>query len=285
MSFKFGNFQVLDLSQKSLEPWFFCWRPTRFERRKGIFHMNGSMIRKSSTTLNLHLTKLSLANWVTIIPLIKTLQTFKSLTDGGLTSKEALSKMKMEQPSGNGQGNYEYLTSEWQQEKMCTFKDFLRWCNKKDVVSTLEAMQKMVDFYHNIGIDVVKLGCNLPNPANICLHQSNTAKFYPFTGNNKDFWRKFVKTWLVDNPLFLHGRLLWVRLLFGIRQTCAKVLSEFILVNFILSLCVNVSSNANWSVHNMRDRFRAGKYKPRQKKTRSFEDMVMSYFQRVRTTV
>ena len=31
---------------------------------------------------------------------------------------------------------------------MCTFKDFLRWYNNKDVVTTLEAMQKMLAFYH-----------------------------------------------------------------------------------------------------------------------------------------
>ena len=29
---------------------------------------------------------------------------------------------------------------------MCTFKDFLRWYNNKDVVPTLEAMQKCLPF-------------------------------------------------------------------------------------------------------------------------------------------
>ena len=41
---------------------------------------------------------------------------------------------------------------------MRTFKDFLGWYNKKDVVPTLEAMQKMVDFYHNKGIDTLRFG-------------------------------------------------------------------------------------------------------------------------------
>ncbi len=43
------------------------------------------------------------------------------------------------------------------------FRDFLRWYNDKDVVPTLEAMTKMMDFYHAKGIDMLKLGCTLPN--------------------------------------------------------------------------------------------------------------------------
>ena len=50
---------------------------------------------------------------------------------------------------------------------MSSFKDFLRWYNNKDVVPTLEAMQKMIAFYHDKDIDMLKLGCTLPNLANI----------------------------------------------------------------------------------------------------------------------
>ena len=37
-------------------------------------------------------------------------------------------------------------------------------------------MQKKVEFYHNKGIDKIKLGCPLPNLAYICLHSSTTEK-------------------------------------------------------------------------------------------------------------
>ena len=69
---------------------------------------------------------------------------------------------------------------------MQSFKDFLRWYNNKDVVPTLEAMQKMVDFDHNNGNNMLKLGCTLPKLANICLHRSTKAKFYPFTESDGD---------------------------------------------------------------------------------------------------
>ena len=82
---------------------------------------------------------------------------------------------------------------------MCTFKDFLRWYNNKDVVPTLEAVQKMLAFYHNKGIDMLKLGCKLPNLANICLHKSTSAKFQPFTETDKDLLQKIRKD-MVGGP-------------------------------------------------------------------------------------
>ena len=69
---------------------------------------------------------------------------------------------------------------------MSSYKDFLNWYNKKDVVSTLEARQKMIDFYHNINIDMLKLGFTLPNLANFSLHKSTDAEFYPFTEGVED---------------------------------------------------------------------------------------------------
>ena len=76
----------------------------------------------------------------------------------------------MKQPSATGQ-NYQYLTCVWHQENMRTYKDSLRWYNNKDVVPTPEVMQMLVDFDHNRGIDMLKLGCSLPNIGNVCLHK------------------------------------------------------------------------------------------------------------------
>ena len=121
---------------------------------------------------------------------------------------------------------------------MCTFRNFLRWYKIKDVVPTLEALQKMIDFYNEKGIDMLKLGYTLPNLANNCFHKSTTAMFYPLTESDKDLLEKIVNTWLVDHPWFFQAKLLWTRLLLGIQQTCAKVLSELMLVSFIFSLCV-----------------------------------------------
>ena len=59
---------------------------------------------------------------------------------------------------------------------MTTFIDFLRWYKNMDVIPTLEAMQKMIEVSQVKGIDVLKLGCILPNLAIVCLQWLENAK-------------------------------------------------------------------------------------------------------------
>ena len=73
---------------------------------------------------------------------------------------------------------------------MTTFKVFLQCYNNKDVVTTLEAMQKKIQFYHQKEIDLLKLGYTLPNLANNCLHKSTNEKFYPFCKSDRDLCEK-----------------------------------------------------------------------------------------------
>ena len=85
------------------------------------------------------------------------------------------------------------------------FSDFLKWYNKKDVVPTLEAMQKMIEFYHNKGIDMLKLGYTPRNLANICLHKSIDSKFHPFTESDKDLLEK-IREDMVGAPSIVFTR-------------------------------------------------------------------------------
>ena len=62
-----------------------------------------------------------------------------------------------------GVKNYLYLQNVWETTNMQCFSDFLKWYNNKDVVPALEAMQKMIEFYHNKGIDELKIECTLPS--------------------------------------------------------------------------------------------------------------------------
>ena len=115
---------------------------------------------------------------------------YQKLLICGLKTEEALSKMKLSKPPPSGEENYQYLLVIRNHENMCTFEDFLRWYNNKDVVLILEAMQKMLAFYHKKEIDMLRLWCALPSSVNICLHKSTSAKFYPFTETNKDLLQK-----------------------------------------------------------------------------------------------
>ena len=80
------------------------------------------------------------------------------------------------------------------------------WYTNKDVVPTLEAMRKMTEFYHQKEIDVSKLGCTLPNLANLGLHKSLDSKFSPFTESDKDFLLEKIRENIVGGPSILFTR-------------------------------------------------------------------------------
>ena len=110
---------------------------------------------------------------------------YVNLLKSGLTTEQAVVKLKPSKPPLTGIENYHYLQQVWKQEQTSSFKDFLRWYNNKDGVPTLKAMQKMIASYHDKDIDMLKLGCTLPNLANIWLHKPSDAKFYLFTEGDK----------------------------------------------------------------------------------------------------
>ena len=97
------------------------------------------------------------------------------------------------------------LQSVWENQNMQQFSDYLKWYNNKDVVPTLEAMQIMIEFYHNKGIDMLKLGCTLPNLAKNCLHKTTDSKFYPFTESDKDLLEK-IRDDTVGGPSIVFTR-------------------------------------------------------------------------------
>ena len=63
----------------------------------------------------------------------------------------------------------------------------------------------MIAFYHHKDIDMLKLGCTLPNLANICLYKSTDAKFYPFTEGDKDLLEK-IREEVVGGPSIVFTR-------------------------------------------------------------------------------
>ena len=67
--------------------------------------------------------------------------------------------------------------------------------SRANIVSYAETSQVL----SQLGIDMVKLGCTLPNLANICLHNSNCANFYPLTESDKDLLSK-VRENMVGRP-------------------------------------------------------------------------------------
>ena len=63
-------------------------------------------------------------------------------------------------------------------------------------------MQKMIEPYHYKVIGMLKLGCTLPNLANICLHNH---KFYPFFEGDKDLCEK-IREDMTGDPSIVFTR-------------------------------------------------------------------------------
>ena len=115
---------------------------------------------------------------------------YEKLRKSGLDEKQALKKLQVRTVAPSRLDNYNYLRETWKKNGITVFKDFLQWYNKEDVVPTMGAMQKLIQFYHNKGIDMLKLGCTLKNLANICLPKSTNYKFFPFCESNKNLYEK-----------------------------------------------------------------------------------------------
>ena len=96
-------------------------------------------------------------------PLDQDFLDYERLRKSGFDEQQALKELQIKTVPPIGLDNYNYLQETWKKNRMTVFKDFLKSYNNKDVVPTLEAMQKMIQFYHNKGIDMLKLGYTLPN--------------------------------------------------------------------------------------------------------------------------
>ena len=80
---------------------------------------------------------------------------------------------------------------------MQPFTDFSKRFYNQDVVRTLEAMQKRINFYHNKSIDMLKLGFTLPNLASFSWHKSTDLTFYPSAKTNKELPEKIREDMVV----------------------------------------------------------------------------------------
>ena len=282
VSFKFGDIQLLDIMNflggaTSLD---FFLKAYKTKETKGFFpyewfHCPEKMNNKELPPYESFFSVLRNIN-----PLEKDYNDFQNLVNSGLTTKQAVIKLRVDNIPLTGVENHSYLQNVWENNNMQYFSDFLKWYNNKDVVPTLEAMQKMIEFYHNKGIDKLKLGCTLPNLANICLHKSTDSKFYPFTQSDKDFLEK-IREDMVGGPSIVSTREAVVGETF-IRKSsnlCKSMVGIGASQLYPYSMCQPMPTGlyTQWEYDSETRRFTA-----RQNKSRSFENMVLSYFQQSR---
>ena len=91
-------------------------------------------------------------------PLEKGYNDFENLTTSGLSTEQAVCKLRRETIPLAGEENYAYLWSIWVSEGMVSFTYFLKWYKNKKVVPNLETMQKRVEIYNQTEIVMLELG-------------------------------------------------------------------------------------------------------------------------------
>ena len=130
------------------------------------------------------------------------------------------------------------------------------------------------------GITKKMLFCTLPNLANICLHKSTDSKFYPFTESDKYLLEK-IREDMVGGPSIVFTRRAVVDETF-IRKSsnlCKSIVGIDASQLYPYSMCQPMPTglHTRWEYDSETKRFTA-----RQNKSRSLENMVMSYFQQSR---
>ena len=254
VSFKFGDMQLLHIMNFLGGELLALTRSsslTKQKRLKIFSPMNGSTIPKSWTKKN-YLHKIPLFSKLrNVNPVEKDYSDFENLTTSGLSSRQALCELRLNKTPPTCDENYAYLRSIWVRKRMKSFEDFLMRYKNNDVVPTLQAMQKVIELYHQKEIDKLKLGCTLPNMANICLHKSIDSKFYPFIESDKELLKKLRED-MVRGPSIIFTRKAVVHEIF-LRKL---QINKFVQVTFryrrkpTLSL-FDVSTNAYWVVYKM----------------------------------
>ena len=127
---------------------------------------------------------------------------------------------------------------------------------------------------------MLKLGCTLPNLANICLHKSTYSKFYLFTESDKDLLEK-IREDMVGGPSIVFACKAVVEATF-IRKSsnlCKSIVGIDASQLYPYSMCQPMPTGlyTRWEYDSETKRFTA-----RQNKSRSFENMVLSCFQQSR---
>ena len=238
VSFKFGDVQFLDVMNfldgaTSLDSFLKTYKTSGFFPYEW-FDCPQKMKYSELPPYDAFFSKLRNVN-----PLKKNNSGSRKLLRDGLKNEEALAKVKLSKPPPSGEENYQYLLDIWNPENMCRFRNFLRRYNNKDVVPTLEAMQKMLDFYHKKGIDMLKLGCTLLNLANVCLHKPTSAKFYPFTEIDTHLLQKIREDMVGGPPIAFTRKAVVDETLFGIQEIFVILLLALTQASFIFILCVS----------------------------------------------
>ena len=177
ISVNFGNLQFLDIMNflggaTSLDSFLKAYKTTE---KKEFFHMNSLTVQIKIKELIASFPRLFFGKLRNYNALENVYKDYKYRLNTGLTQDETLKKNwickryhQLGQKITATCKNCGAVTT-------CRLSDILLGGTTKNAVRTLEAMTKMIQFYHNKGSDMLKIGFTLWNLVFICLHKLTKA--------------------------------------------------------------------------------------------------------------
>ena len=142
----------------------------------------------------------------------------------GLTTEQAVVKLKLSKSPPTAVENYQYLQHLWKHQQMKSLKTFCAGITKKMLLPLWRQCKKKIVFYHEKDIDRLNLGCTLPRLVNICLHKYTDTKFYPFTEADKDLLERNGEYVLCGPSIVLTCKAVVSEILFESRRTFSNQL-------------------------------------------------------------
>ena len=282
ISFKFGDVQIRDIvnflgGATTLDSFLKAYQS---EETKSYFPYEWFDSPSKLDCKHLPLYDSFLSKLKNLNPLENDFAQFEKLIKSGNEELVVLRELGLKEKPRTGKENNALLEELWKVEKMKTFRDFLFWYNNKDIVPNSQAMKKLMKFYHDQKIDMLKLGCTLPNLANICLHKSMDTKFYPFIEADKELHEK-IRSEITGGPSIVFTRKAVVDKTFTRRSNnvCKAILGIDASQLYPFSMCQAMPTGlyTRWEFDSDLQ-----KVKARQNKIMNFENMVRSFYQATR---
>ncbi len=102
---------------------------------------------------------------------------------------KVLQIMKISEPPKTGPEKYVEVQHIWEVNNMKTFKDYLRYYNEADVSGFVIAVQKLLQYYFDLGIDLFKLCQSSPGASRILMFQyAINSSFKLMSKNQADIY-------------------------------------------------------------------------------------------------
>ncbi|XP_069106330.1 uncharacterized protein [Argopecten irradians] len=132
---------------------------------------------------------------------------YENFMKDGIPEREALQKLGLKTPPKNGRDKYSELEKLWVDENMSTFKDYLIYYNNLDVQPFRDAVQKLLEYYHQQNVDVFKTCISVPGVARTLLFRSiqGKAHFSLFDRRDESIHRMFQRN-IVGGPAIVFRR-------------------------------------------------------------------------------